>query len=320
MKNQIAILICLLILLSSCSRQPIKHIAPVSYRGWDNCLRMSNETVSIIINPTYGGQILYFGLDSRGENILWSDSVINGWTVADYTKTRRSPDAGRFDIGYERKTAGIHDSIWAGPYTSVIESDNKIRLVSTRSAAMGIQVERIYTLKNHQPVLHIEQHMTNISDSILEYCFWTRTLLPAGGTYFCELTPCASHPTGYSEISLSADTLIPAENDLKRIFVNKHNFVAFPGGDNERKYGINTTSGTCSYLHNQILYTKQTKYDPIGLYNNNNKIDFPNMIYFNSHFLEMEPNSPMIRLSPGETYSFSEIWRLTDLANSKKRL
>lgn len=320
MKNQIITLIFILIVSSSCSRQPIKHIAPVSYRGWDNCLRMSNETVSIIVNPTYGGQILFFGLDNRGENILWSDSVINGWTVADYTKTRRSPDAGRFDIGNERKTTATHDSIWAGPYTPIIESDNKIRLISAPSIAMGIQVERIYTLKSHQPVLHIEQRMTNISDSVVEYCFWTRTLLPAGGTYFCELTSCASHPAGYSEISLSADTLIPAGNDLKRILVNRNNFVAFPGGDNERKFGINTTSGTSSYLYNQVLYTKQSKYDPIGLYNNNNQIDFPNMIYFNSQFIEMEPNSPMIKLSPRETYSFEEVWILTDLSNSKKRL
>lgn len=314
MKNQIITLILLLIISSSCSQKPIKHIAPVSYRGWENCLRMSNETVSVIINPTYGGQILYFGLDNRGENILWSDSVINGWTVADYTKTRRSPDAGRFDIGYERKTASIHDSIWAGPYTPVIESDNKIRLISVPSTTMGIQVERTYTLINQQPILHIEQHMTNISDSVVEYCFWTRTLLPAGGTYFCELASCASHPGGYSEISLSADTLIPEKGELKQVFVNKNSFVAFPGGENERKFGINTTSGTSSYLHNQILYTKQSKYDPIGLYNNNNQIDFPNMIYFNSQFIEMEPNSPMIRLSPGETYHYSEIWTLTDLA------
>lgn len=35
-------------------------------------------------------QILYFGLESRGDNILWSDSVINGWTVENYIRTRRS--------------------------------------------------------------------------------------------------------------------------------------------------------------------------------------------------------------------------------------
>ena len=104
--------ILLFFLCLSCSHRPVQEVDTVSYRGWENCLKLSNRAVSVIVNPTYGGQILYFGLESRGDNILWSDSVINGWTVENYIRTRRSPDAGRFDIGNERRTENIHDSIW----------------------------------------------------------------------------------------------------------------------------------------------------------------------------------------------------------------
>lgn len=121
--------ILLFFLCLSCSHRPVQEVDTVSYRGWENCLKLSNRVVSVIVNPTYGGQILYFGLESRGDNILWSDSVINGWTVENYIRTRRSPDAGRFDIGNERRTENIHDSIWAGPYQTFIEED-KLRLVS----------------------------------------------------------------------------------------------------------------------------------------------------------------------------------------------
>lgn len=138
--------ILLFFLCLSCSHRPVQEVDTVSYRGWENCLKLSNRVVSVIVNPTYGGQVLYFGLESRGDNILWSDSVINGWTVENYIRTRRSPDAGRFDIGNERKTENIHDSIWAGPYQTFVEED-KLRLVSHPSQAMGIQVERIYFWK-----------------------------------------------------------------------------------------------------------------------------------------------------------------------------
>lgn len=138
--------ILLFFLCLSCSHRPVQEVDTVSYRGWENCLKLSNRVVSVIVNPTYGGQILYFGLESHGDNILWSDSVINGWTVENYIRTRRSPDAGRFDIGNERRTENIHDSIWAGPYQTFIEED-KLRLVSHPSQAMGIQVERIYFWK-----------------------------------------------------------------------------------------------------------------------------------------------------------------------------
>ena len=99
--------ILLFFLCLSCSHRPVQEVDTVSYRGWENCLKLSNRVVSVIVNPTYGGQILYFGLESRGDNILWSDSVINGWTVENYIRTRRSPDAGRFDIGNERRISMI---------------------------------------------------------------------------------------------------------------------------------------------------------------------------------------------------------------------
>ena len=116
--------ILLFFLCLSCSHRPVQEVDTVSYRGWENCLKLSNRVVSVIVNPTYGGQILYFGLESRGDNILWSDSVINGWTVENYIRTRRSPDAGRFDIGNERRTENIHDSIWAGPYQPLLRKIN----------------------------------------------------------------------------------------------------------------------------------------------------------------------------------------------------
>lgn len=315
-----SIYLVLLLLCLSCSHRPVQDITSVSYRGWERCIKLSNKVVSIIVNPTYGGQILYLGLDSRGENILWSDSVINGWTVADYTRTRRSPDAGRFDIGNERKTEHIHDSIWAGPYQVFVE-DDRLRLVSYPSQAMGIQVERIYSLEDGRPVLHINQRMKNVSNRIVEYCFWTRTLLPAGGIYFSEAVSDAQYPAGYSEISLVADTLLPSSVLQERVCLNNSLFTAYPGGDREQKYGINTMSGTYYYQFRDYLYIKQNNYIFHGKYDNNNEVRFPNMIYFNSQFIEMEPNSPMIKLKPGEVYEYQEVWTLMDFkANSVEQI
>ena len=60
--------ILLFFLCLSCSHRPVQEVDTVSYRGWENCLKLSNRVVSVIVNPTYGGQILYFGLESRGIN------------------------------------------------------------------------------------------------------------------------------------------------------------------------------------------------------------------------------------------------------------
>ena len=298
--------------LCSCAEKSKREVTTVSYRGWEGCIKLSNKVVSVIVNPTYGGQILYFGLDSRGENILWSDSVINGWEVDEYIRTRRSPDAGRFDIGNERKTEHIHDSIWAGPYQTIIEDKGLVHLISVPSQTMGIQVERSFILEEDRPVLRINQRMTNISNVDVEYCFWTRTLLPSGGIYYCESTPDSLYPSGFSEICLSTDTLIPSAGRQDRIFANNSYFTAYPGGKEEKKYGINTTDGVYAYQIKNYLYIKQNEYSPNGTYENNHQVCFPNMIYFNEQFIEMEPNSPMIRLKPGESYDYKESWTLID--------
>ena len=188
-----------------------------------------------------------------------------------------------------------------------------MRLVSHPSEAMGIQVERIYYLEENQPVLHIKQRMSNISNTVVEYCFWTRTLLPAGGVYYCKAIPDSQYPLGFSEISLSADTLIPSHHLQERIHVENHYFTAFPGGNEQKKYGINTINGIYFYQFNDYLYIKQNKYCPQGRYDNNLQVCFPNMIYFNDEFLEMEPNSPMVELKPGEAYEYEEIWTLKEL-------
>lgn len=99
----------------------------------------------------------------------------------------------------------------------------------------------------------------------------------------------------------------------ERVHVENDYFTAFPGGDEQKKYGINTTNGIYFYQFNDYLYIKQNKYIPHGKYDNNLQVCFPNMIYFNDNFLEMEPNSPMVRLKPGETDEYEEIWTLREL-------
>ena len=44
--------ILLFFLCLSCSHRPVQEVDTVSYRGWENCLKLSNRAVSVIVNPT----------------------------------------------------------------------------------------------------------------------------------------------------------------------------------------------------------------------------------------------------------------------------
>lgn len=54
--------ILLFFLCLSCSHRPVQEVDTVSYRGWENCLKLSNRAVSVIVNPTYGGPNSIFRL------------------------------------------------------------------------------------------------------------------------------------------------------------------------------------------------------------------------------------------------------------------
>lgn len=290
----------------------------VTYRGWDSCVKLTDGTVTAIVNPTYGAQVLYFGIDSVNCNVLWADSAINAFTVDSFIATRRAPDAGRSDIGPERVTDHIHDSIWAGAYAVTDVSGRSVTLESVPMAKMGVKFTKKYTLAG-DATLRVDLTMTNVCDSAVRYNVWTRTLLPSGGLYMAKATPTEKYPNGFSEYTFDIDSLIPGVR-TDRVKLTEGIFTAFPGGESPadcHKFCINTTPATdgdsmstAIYMRAPYIFVKRFDYDPQGVYDMSHGIDYPNIIYFDSRFIEVEPNSPMITLKPGESYTFTETWQL----------
>ena len=307
-----------LLLLVSCAGRGsvMPQVETVSWHGWDRSVKMSNGTVAVILNPEYGGGVTFFGFCGEGaasedDNVLWNDDVIDGWGLEDYLRTGRSPSAGRFDVGNERKTENLHAELWAGEYSVAVGPDNSVSLISPESEALGIRLERKYELDPVEPELTITHTMENISEEEVEYCFWTRTLLPSGGIFFCDVDSTEAYPHGYSEMAFEPDRLVPVPGHEDRVLCRHGKFVALPGGAQAKKYGIFNTDGVTCYRNRDVLYVKEFEYVRDGRYDcNPGHGSFPMMIYFNADFIEMEPNSPMFRLPPGGSVSFLETWRL----------
>lgn len=286
----------------------------ISYRSWDYCYKISNANAEIIINPAYGGHILYYGLKMLNTNVLWADSTINGHMAEKYQSSvadKKVPDSGRFDIGNERLTQNIHDDLWEGPYLVRIINDYSVIVTSYPSIESGIQLSREYTLDDEGSHLNVKQTMKNISNREVKYCHWSRSLLPSGGVYITQLVKTSKYPKGFAQFLWSPDRIEKENPSTKRIsIVNDTIFVARPGGNTGVKYGMMTTSGWCCYVNNNMMFVKRFDLYPNGEYDNNLKAEFPNMIYFDKRFIEVEPNSAMVKLKPGDSNSYSENWWL----------
>ncbi len=288
----------------------------ITYRGWENCVRLSNDSAEIIVNPAFGGHILYFGLNG-GDNILYADTTIDGASIDDHFNAGMHPDAGRFDIGNERLTQKMHDTVWAGPYTPEILSPLSMRVVSLPDNDMGIVVERIYALDPVRPLLTVTQKMTNISDTTRTYCFWTRTLVPLGGTYMTRVTPTEQFPAGFGQMNFRTDTANPYF-DSTRMCLEGDVVCINPGGQ-ATKLGFQSNAGWSAYAMDDVMYVKYHAFVPGAHYDNNKGASsFPNIIYMCERFIEIEPNSPMLTMQPGETASFEEKWLLVPLKQKMK--
>lgn len=318
--NKLLLAIFLLTGFSACihrgSLETDTLIRQVSFRGWDSSVMITNGIASVIVNPEYGGNVTFYGFAGE-DNMLWADTVVDGWTLRDFVETRRSPDAGRFDIGNERKTEYIHDDIWAGRYHVEVLSDSSVRLTSPVSDAMGIQVSRTFMLDKTSSRLKVVQTISNVSDETLEYCFWTRTLLPSGGIFFCTCTDTKSTVQPFAEISLATDSVIVTSEN--RISCSEGIFCAFPGGDGEHKFGISNMDGAASYFRDGVLYVKRNRCaDLSGKYENNAGLSFPLMLYYNEAFVEIEPNSVMYSIPPGGKVSDTEEWELFRISSETR--
>jgi len=288
----------------------------ISYRSWDYCYKISNVNVEIIINPACGGHILYYGLKMLNTNVLWADSTINGY-MAEKNQScfvgRKVPDSGRFDIGNERLTQSIHNDLWEGPYWVRIVNDYSVKVTSYPSKESGIQLSREYTLDKENSHMIVKQTMENISAREVKYCHWSRSLLPSGGVYIAQLVKTSEYPKGFAQFLWSPDRINKENPSTERISIlNDTIFVARPGGNTGVKYGMMTTSGWCCYLNKNMMFVKLFDLYPNGEYDNNLKAEFPNMIYFDKRFVEIEPNSAMVKLKPGDSNSYSENWWLVN--------
>jgi len=65
------------------------------WRGYPNCLKLTNRSSEVILAPEAGGRVLVFSREGR--NILYQDRSVDGLTWQEGGKSFHA-DGGRFDV------------------------------------------------------------------------------------------------------------------------------------------------------------------------------------------------------------------------------
>ena len=164
----------------------------VTFYGYDDCIELSNDSVSVVLCPAAGGRVLEYSLD--GVNVLYLPAGDEGWRYS--PQSQRGPmNAGRFDIGPE-KVVQRGKILWMGPWTGEITGDRSARLTSEFDVQSGARLIRDFELHESTSQLRCTQTIINESQKRVSLCHWSRTFAVGGGVAVVPRTSRGRFPKG----------------------------------------------------------------------------------------------------------------------------
>ncbi len=274
----------------------------VNYYGYDDCIRLGNGEVTVMLCPAAGGRVLEYSRD--GKNVLYLPLGDEGWRYSAEAQGG-SMNAGRFDIGPE-KMVKRGKVLWMGPWEGEVVGDRSAKLTSQFDSESGARLVRVFELERSGSRLLCTQTIINESERPVSLCHWSRTFAVGGGIAVVPRSPLGRFPNGYTMYAGGA--MLMAPND-PNIDVTDEAIVV-SAAPQYPKLGFDSHAGWLAYLApTDQLFVKRFRTYPERAYNEFAALTI-SVWYPDKDMVELEPIGPAENLDPGEQASFTEEWWL----------
>ena len=277
------------------------------YKGWKNCLEISNGIVTCIATTDIGPRIAFYGF-AGGENEFYEAEADLGKTGGDQY----------------RSYAGHR--LWHGPQVEprCCLPDNEpleyqihedgVTLIQKTEAGSHIQKIMEIRMSRETTEVTVKHRMINHGMWDVELTIWALTMMKAGGT---EYIPFSQSQTGLLHnrtISLwpwtkADDYRLNWGSEAVTLCQDPEAPEVIPEENyrNAVKIGLNNDEGYAAYFNQNHLFVKQYE----GLEGRN----YPDggcsyETYTDKYMLEMESLSPLLTIRPGEEAEHVEHWSL----------
>lgn len=282
----------ILLLITGTSSLSSKVVVLNEYRGWSNCIEISNAGTRVVISPQSGGRVLCYSVEN--ENILFEDREFDGYLLENFRKDRHWPDGARFDIGPEAIPGKLRDELFMGVWDYKIINEYTVELSFSKDNMLGLHLKRTFTLNAHSSELYIKQSARNYTEKCLNRHFWGRYFCKGGGRVVLPLSD--NEVWGYMG-NYQSDKVLTNNGKL-----------CYNVSDETLKLGCNSRSGWISYLYKDLKFEVTFKVMPQMDYSST--MGYTTIFYTNGKLCEIEPVSPLYKLSPGESFVFEQTWSL----------
>ncbi len=270
----------------------------INYKGWKDCIRLSNESIEMIITTQVGPRIIRFGYIGE-DNLFYENPGQIGSTG-----------------GNEWKVYGGH-RFWIAPevkVTTYIADNSPIQFELGKYYAQltasieptGLQKRMEISIDDQPNRVTIKHEIINQGLSTLSLAPWAISAMRPGGIAVIPHNlglPDQLQPTHsialWSYSRLSDPRLICGDHF---IFLKQDPLIS-----SAIKIGGNIRYGWAGYVVNNTLFIKYFAWDPTQPFPDFN-CNFES--YTNADMLEMESLGILSRLEPGESVSHYEKWEV----------
>jgi hypothetical protein len=270
------------------------------FKGWQNCWRIANQTVELIVTADVGPRVIFFGFTGGGRNLFKNFESQMG----------RSGEAEWMIRGGSRIWIAPEDRVasYAPDNTSVEIEVQDGGLTATAPVEEPVRVQK-------QMVIHLDGCRVEIVNRVknagllpVEFAVWVLTVMAPGGVAVTGFPPRGTHP----EDLVPSNPLImwpftdltdPRWKFLRKYLVLRQD----PANTSPQKLGHFNPDTWGAYFLDGDLFVKRAKADPSRRYP-----DFGASFetFTNAEILELETLGPLCLVGPEEWIEQTEQWEL----------
>jgi hypothetical protein len=275
----------------------------IAYKGWNDCIRLANRTLEMILTANVGPRIIRLGLIGQ-PNELYEDEAWIG----------KSGDS-------EFHTYGGH-RLWRAPEDPILTyvPDNRpvtveptpdgVHLLPPPEKSTGIQKEWFVWLDPQQTHARIRHRLSNGGTSPIRLAPWALTVMASEGVAVLPLPPRGSHPDNLLPTSRLAMWAYTDMTDPRWVWGQKYILLRQdPQKSPPQKIGASVPDGWAAYCRHGHLFIKLFTFQPDQEYPD---LGSSAALFTNGDILEVETLGPLALLSPGQSVDHTEDWFLFD--------
>src|SRR5271166_97461 len=276
-------------------------VEKIEYKGWENCYRISNGEVELIVTGDVGPRIIRYGFVG-GQNLF-----------------KEFPDQlGKSGEATFRLRGG--DRVWMAPEDAIASwaPDNvpvTVQIVPAGVIARepiepvtGLQKEIEVRLAPSGTSVTVSHRITNRSLAPLEFAPWALTMMAQGGTVVSGFPPRGHHPQTLAATNPLVMWAYTNLADPRLKFTRKYlSLCQDPNNNEAQKLGMFNQDTWAAYILNSEAFVKRITADPA--------LQYPDFgcsfeTFTNNEFLEVETLGPLTKVAPGKTVELVEHWGL----------